>query len=311
MSTDNKKIGYWSLDFQTKNADHFFEKKIFLDFLNYMKELPLDNKIYDDTANNKAIVLDSITEIKRKGKSTIYNILFKSCKYNHVADYMSSKNGQERPSEKRLDEGEKELTHLCLRLDDSEAYVVLEERKSGVSMTKVGSYFHRHFKTFFKAYLESLNLNKKERKKYAGISLQVGKVLPDSFLDALNSASRIKTAELYVEREVLGSDYLNIMHLDNSIRNELVLIAKSQKGETLRKSSILDTFFKIGSKDTVIRRIRLYGEDAHSMNIVIDTLNGKRKDYVTVELTANGIVDSTSMFAKLKEAIENNESTEE
>lgn len=311
MSTANKKIGFWNIDFRTKNADRFFEKKLFLEFLKYMKGLPLENKIYDDKANNKAIILDSITTIKRNEKPPIYNILFKSCKYNHVADYMSSKNGKERPSEKRLDEGEKELTHMCLRLDDSEAYVVLEERKSGVSMTKIDAYLHQYFKVFFKEYLKTLNLSKSEQKKYTGISLQVGKVLPDNFLVALDSASRIMKAELYVDREVLGSDYLNLMHLDNSIRNELVLTAKAQIGETLRKPSIREAFSKIDAKDTLIRRIRLYGEDAHSMNIVIDTLDGKRKDYVTVELTANGIVDSTSMFAKLKEAIENNEPEEE
>ena len=109
MSTANKKIGYWSIDFKTNKHEHYFDKTMFVAFLNYMKELSSDDKIYNESANNKAIAFESLQEIVRKRKPNLYNITFKSCKYNHVANLMSSKDGNERPSGKQLHEGEKEL----------------------------------------------------------------------------------------------------------------------------------------------------------------------------------------------------------
>ena len=40
------------------------------------------------------------------------------------------------------------------------------------------------------------------------------------------------------------------------------------------------------------------------MSIIIDSLNAKKKEEVTVELLENGIVNSASIFQKMEEAIE-------
>ena len=77
MSTANKKIGFWNIDFRTKNADRFFEKKLFLEFLKYMKGLPLENKIYDDKANNKAIgTVEFFDELLPNCESVAYIALY-------------------------------------------------------------------------------------------------------------------------------------------------------------------------------------------------------------------------------------------
>ena len=74
---------------------------------------------------NKAISIDSIKEEKIPGLHLI-KCVFKSCTFNHSPNYMSSIDGSERPTDKLLFEGDKELTHICFRIDGNEAYTVFE-----------------------------------------------------------------------------------------------------------------------------------------------------------------------------------------
>ncbi|MFE9079836.1 hypothetical protein [Bacillus mobilis] len=73
----------------------------------------------------------------------VIEIIFKSCKYNHSPDYMSRVDGTVRPSNKQLDEGEKELTHLCMKVSTLETEVILEERRSGVTINEIAKYINR------------------------------------------------------------------------------------------------------------------------------------------------------------------------
>lgn len=43
-------------------------------------------------------------------------MVFKSYKYNHSHDYMSSIDGSEHPTDKKIVEGDKELTHVMMNV---------------------------------------------------------------------------------------------------------------------------------------------------------------------------------------------------
>ena len=64
-----------------------------------------------------------------------------------------------------------------------------------------------------------------------------------------------------------------------------------------------DAYIKMATAGTKVTRIRLRGKDVNQMSVVIDSLNAKRKDEVYVELDQSGIVISSSLFAKMEEAI--------
>ena len=54
-------------------------------------------------------------------------------------------------------------------------------------------------------------------------------------------------------------------------------------------------------------RIRIRGRDDNKMSILLDSMNGKKVDEITVDLKENGIVDSYSIFSKLEELLGVNE----
>ena len=179
-----------------------------------------------------------------------------------------------------------------MRIDGNEAYTIFEERRNGVTMGGVIKYFNKLLHTF-------LSQEGIEDNFYLWASI----IPPDDFLTALDTADRISVAQLFVEKRVLGSGYLNLMDVDANSQNDLLMTLKSKPRQSLPKRALKQAFLSIATEGTEINRIRLYGKDINKMNITIDSLGGKRIEEVTVDLTPNGIVDSYSIFAKIEEVL--------
>lgn len=291
MSQQKRKLGYWSIEF-SHDGKFFFDSDMFCGFLDYLKNLDTQSSLQTDSGNNKAIAIDNIWNVTIQG-CPAYDIRFKSCKYNHSPDYMSSTDGSERPTEKKLHEGDKEVTHLCVRVNSVEADCVVEERRQGVSFGATMKYLNGLLSEYF------ASIDHHEHWE-----LVASIVPPKDFLTALNSSEKISVAEVFIDREVVGSEFLNLLHFDASAREEAVLTFKSKPRQSLTKRVLKDAFLAITTEGTKIRRIRLRGKDYNNMSVVIDSLNAKKKDEVTVQLLENGIVDSVSLFQKMEEALE-------
>ena len=133
MSVQKRKIGHWSIVFSNSAEVVAFDGLLLEKFVNYINQLPDVKKIINEEKKNKAVSIQKIS-VETKQNLKLIKFIFKSCKYNHSPKYMSSKDGSERKSNKKLFEGDKEITHMCMRIDRDEAYVVFEERRSGVNM---------------------------------------------------------------------------------------------------------------------------------------------------------------------------------
>ncbi|MCM1006463.1 MAG: hypothetical protein NC485_00800 [Ruminococcus flavefaciens] len=192
MSTRNRKISYWSINFSNDEEMEFSPDDFNL-FISYLKQLSAIDKIHRDDKVSKAFSIESINDFVAHQK-THYKIVLKSCKYNHSPRYMSSINGSERDSGKSLTEGDKEITHLLIRVNSNEAFAILEDRVSGVSMSALCKYLNIHFKNFSRA-------NNLDESRFI-----VPMIIPsEDFLTALNSSVRVSNVELFVENQVLGT----------------------------------------------------------------------------------------------------------
>lgn len=256
-----------------------------------MQSLPDENKLFRDEKNNKAVALSSVRDETKQGLH-LYKIIFKSCKYNHSPDYMSSTDGSERPTDKQLHEGDKELTHMCMRIDGNEVFTIFEERRNGVTIGGVIKYFNKLLHTFLA-----------QEGVPDDFYLWASIIPPEDFLTALESADRVSIAELFVEKKVLGSGYLGLMDVDANSQDDLVMTLKSKPRQSLPKRALKQTFLSLTTEGSQVSRIRLYGKDINKMSVIIDSLKGKRVEEVTVDLTPNGVVDSYSIFAKIEEVM--------
>lgn len=290
MSVQKRKLSYWGIEF-ISGDNHFFNAPLFCRFLSYVQGLSTDEKLFRDEKNNKEVALSSIRDETKQGLH-LFKIVFKSCKYNHSPDYMSSADGSERPTDKQLYEGDKELTHMCMRIDGNEAFTIFEERRNGVTMGGVIKYFNKLLHSFLAQEGETNNFY-----------LWANIIPPDDFLTALEAADRVSVAELFVEKKVLGSNYLGLMDVDANSQDDLIMTLRSKPRQSLPKRALRQTFLSLTTEGSKVSRIRLYGKDINKMSVMIDSLKGKRVEEVTVDLTPNGVVDSHSIFAKIEEVM--------
>ena len=206
---------------------------------------------------------------------------------------MSSTDGSERPTEKQLYEGDKEVTHICMRIDALEVMCVVEERRSGVTFGAVIRYLNEKLRNYLR-----------QENQDEGIILIGSIVPPQDFLAALEATERITIAELFVDKEVMGTDYLGFLEIDASTREEVVMTVKSKPKQSIAKRAAREAYFGLATEGTRVRRIRLRGRDYNNMSVIIDSLNAKKKDEVFVELMPNGIVNTASIFQKMEEALQ-------
>lgn len=287
MSKTKRKIGNYTLNY-LRNADEekYFDRKSFIEFIEFVNKLGEKDKLINIKKYSKAVSIESI-EIK----NYYIEIIFKNCKYNHSPNYMSSINGAERVSDKKLYEGEKEITHLYGKIEKNECVFVLEERRSGVTMTQITEYFNKQLHKYnnYNRIADNYSIEKA--------------IIPDmNFMDSLEDMSRIKAADIYVYKDIIGSEELDLLEFrDNAVRDDVVINIKARKNSSLFKSNFKKLFNKKQKNYSNISRIRLYGKSLNGFDVCVDTDIVKKTDYIEVAVDESGIIKSPIMFSTMKE----------
>lgn len=289
MSTSNRKIGFYSFAFEKyrekDDTKQYFSPERFKGLLEYIFKLPDKEKILRIEKSNKAVSIDSHNISEISGHDVV-KIVFKSCKFNHSPEYMSSIDGTERVSDKKAFEGEKEKTHLGITIGNNDAEVILEERRSGVSINAITRYLNEKLTE----YLAEI----KEKRDFKIIN---GIVPVENFLAELKNMKNIKVADIYTHKKVLGSSMLGILEReDNGMKEEILLTAKSKPKKDLTQMAIRACYGAVG---TTLSRLRVYGSDTEGKFIKLDTDKMKKTESIDVDLGKNGIVDTEDMFSKM------------
>lgn len=302
MSTDDRKVGFYGIELKKyKKHEIYFDKDLFKSLLEYIDGLNEKEKVIRIEKYKKAVSIEKI-EFEDKTKKIdgedfsyeIGKITFKSCKYNHNPKYMSSVDGTERKSDKKDYEGEKEKTHLCIRIDECEAKAVLEERRSGVTINGIIDYLNKKMDK----YLEIMQL----RQDFKIIQ----SIIPVSgFLEQLSEMKELKIAEIYTYKKLLGSEGLNFMDReDSSMKDNLIIKATAKRGQGMLRRTMEKAYSSLVNGENKISRIRIYGNNSDKNLVKIDSEVIKRLDYIKAELDLDGTVNSVSIFVKMIQFLE-------
>ena len=275
MSSCLRKIEYYGICFCKRGGEYEDSEKL-VDLVTALDT----NFIYDDSKTSKFWRLDT-----KERSNNIFKLIYKSGKYNHSPNYISRLNGQERLSDKDLDEGECEKTHIVI--DTNTSSLIIESRRSGISAFSIVKYINSFIKD------RNLDFNK----------IKVVKELKEDFLSNIQALDRIQSVELFVEKEIIGSDYLNLIEPTTETQDEVVITIKAQKRKTLISSQIIDRFKKIGVQGEKTKRIRVRGRDSDNITVLLDSLNQGKVEQIYVDLNENGTVNSNSFFEKAIEVL--------
>jgi len=284
MSISKRKIGLYYFEFVNQETNIKLENDI---LKSYFQSL-IDNIIRTDFASKKVEVPTSkkfYYMVDVAGINEIRKLRFESAKTGHRPHLIDEETGLKRDNPKNLHEGEAEITHLSIKFTDNRIILALEERNVGVTVGQFAAYINK--------FINNLPIEKQH-------IVEHGIIPYDGFINHLNDFSRITVGHLIIEKQDLGSDFLNIADLGDSVRTPVELTFKADNRSTISRK-LIKAWDGVRGKSHQIKRIRIEGNSHDGTKISLDTDSLKMIKHLDVDLIEEtGIVKSEDMFEKLE-----------
>ncbi|WP_439695081.1 hypothetical protein ACFGVS_18400 [Mucilaginibacter sp. AW1-7] len=227
---------------------------------------------------------------EKVANGTVITGFFKSARHTFRPNLLDRTTGDERPSPKRLSEGDIEKTHFAIKIIVDEVFLVVEINGNGVSSNQIVEYFS----VFTKKYLTSKQLPKNFTVKF----FKMGR--PD-FLAEIKSMKRIKLAKIYFDKKLLGSSCLAFSNRTSNLQRDLELTVKADKGNDISETAIDFYNSFTDSIKTSVSKVRIEGKDSNGTEVALDTSFMEKLDSVNVSVNVTtGEVESTEILSALK-----------
>jgi len=290
MSVSKRRLKYYSLEFyETHNNQESIKNQkdiietFWSNYNNVLNHNPLQLEM--DIKNNKFCLLSN-DELEYD-----YPYLsgyFISAKINHKPPLIDKTTLKKRDNPKQDTEGEEERTHFVMKIDEStnEIILLLESRNVGITVNVILRYLRK--------FLYNPNI-------YYKYSI----IARDNFIDELDNLYQVKACDVFVEKQIIGSESLNFADLSDNIQEEISINVKAK-----RKKSIKDTVKEIADKflsgnESKIKRIKVFGIDENKNPVVINTNEAQLDTYINAELDEiTKIVKSDDILLKMKVLLE-------
>jgi hypothetical protein len=267
----------------------YYELKELITFIKNLKS----NERKFELKGYKTCSLMSTTITEEENGNCIITGVFKSAQYQYRPNFWDTKTDEERPSPKKLSEGEKEKTHFAIKIvPNDDVYFVLEINGNGITINNI---VLSYLPEFNKRLLKSTG-------KKQNFSIHYSKVGRGDFLQELEKLSRTRIVEVHFDKSLLGGNGLNFSGRTMSLQRDVLLTLKAEKKQSVTETAI-DIFNKFNTKDATksISRIRIQGKDSDNEDTILDTSFMEKLEYATVSLNpTTGEVQTTEMLSFLK-----------
>lgn len=260
-----------------------------VDVVNYILKLGKKAKQFE-MKENKFCLLQAAKIEKDNNDQIIISGLFKSARHKFRPNLLDRDTGDERPSPKKLSEGDVEKTHFTFKLTKVELFLVTEINGNGVSVNQIIEYFNAFTKKF---------LGSKGEKK--GFTVDFFKIAKKDFLFQINSMQRIKIAKVYFDKKLLGNDCLNFSNRTSNLQRDLELTVKAKQSENIKETAI-DFWNSFSAKNNdSISKVRIEGRDKNGTEVALDTSFMELTDNIDVNVNPlTGEVQTTEIIIALK-----------
>lgn len=290
MSQDKRKIGFYSIKLQDKeNKKLQYSTKELKEIIKNILSLNKNDRKKVIEKTNKFYFLKEMSE-----KGAIQNLVFESAKYNHRPPLIDKDTLNERDNPKTLNEGELEKTHISLKYLKDEIVVVLEERKSGLTLHQIIAYFLHYAERYYSS------KNPSEKLLFYFSIQVIGK---HNFLDELKKLERAINLEVYLDKKLMGSEFLTYANKTEEAKDDIILKIKAKRNLSLIE--LAKQFFdKLGVEKEEIKKIRVLGTSEDGNKILLDTDLIRKIEYIETNLEkSTGTVKSEELFEQLNKIL--------
>lgn len=291
MSTKKRKIGFYAFKVISPDGKTFAVKdpRILIKACNaIMAAAPKDRSVLIPEEHRYY----SLHSMANNGKQTFMQLV--TAKYHHRPPLVHVHLHTIRQSPKHLSEGEEEPVHIVLKINGDECLLLLEERKVGISVVRLRDLFNE----FLRRFARSPNDN---------FSAAYRLIPKKNFLEEVNKLTRVTLGELYLEKKILGSEFLDYSNRTESLRSDIALVVQPTRGNCVR-DVIVDAYQKylLGARlEKQITRIRVSGENPDGGVISFDTEKMRLIRHIDVDLDDDtGLVDSSSLRSKMSQIMD-------
>lgn len=265
------------------------------DVIGFTMKLSKTKRFYD-LQDDKFCFLESANITVNGDESTLINGLFKSARNEFRPNLINKRTGAERKNPKEITEGDIEKTHFVIKIDkrEKEVYLFLEYNFHGIHTNNIVNYISKYYYSY---------LSSKGQKRNSSIKHLV--IPRNDFLTELEKVSRTRLAEIYFDKQLLGSHSLNFSNRQVSLKKDLKLVATASPQESITEVAI-DFYHALKRKDSVVSKVRIYGVDEDKNEIILDTSYMSLVEFVEVDLNQEtGEVNTSQLFSGLKKIAEN------
>jgi len=269
------------------------DKPFFLieEIISFIIKLYKIKKFYD-LKNNKFCFLELSNVDFKDEIITIITGMFKSARNEFRPNLINKKNGNERKNPKEITEGDIEKTHFVIKLDKNtnEVYLFLEYNFHGINTNDVVNYLQY----FTNQYLASINMPRNFSVKHL--------IIPrNNFLTELEKLARTKLAEVYFDRQLLGSKALNFSNRFISLKKDIKLTATASSHKESITDVVIDLFNAFNNGKNDITKVRVYGNDLDDNEVVLDTSFMSKVEFLNIDINPEtGELNTTQIFSGLK-----------
>lgn len=240
-----------------------------------------------DLSDDRICFLDSYEYNKDSG---VIKILFKSARHSYRAPLLNRNTVESRDNPKTKEEGEQTKTHLLIKIVEGDVIVFLETGRNILSMKIITEYLN----TFISIH------NNKHKKEHIDGYFQFNMIPRDDFREVLNDMQRVTFAEVFIDKQILGSDALNFSNRTEHVKEDIVLTLRTEREKSI-KQTVYDILLKKSGGKTKINRIRVKGKMSDSSDSIIDTDFIIKKEYIEAQLNEEtGEYNTQYMFSQLE-----------
>lgn len=287
-----RKIGFYYLFLKDKIDGEEVElsiKENLLNLVSYLQDLsPIERKF--DMSNDKFVFMDSFTSYVDDGTSLL-EILFKSAKHSYRAPLLDRDTVEARENPKTMSEGEQMKTHCLIKFKEGNAILFLETGQNMLTCNNIAEYLNNSL-SLYNSDLE--NENRIDGKFCFDM------IPRDDFREVLDSMTRVTLAEVYIDKDILGADYLRFSNPSEEMKEFVVMSVKAERKKSI-KEHIYDFVDNLAGNESKIKRIRVKGKLSNDNESIIDTSFIIKREFVDVQQDEDtGEFNSTDMFLQLK-----------
>ena len=139
MSVAKRKLAYYTLQFRNHETNDILTGS---ELTTYVADLL--NLVIKKTFPEKKVIIEVSGRFYYMADyedDEFINIRFESAKIGHRPFLIDEETGSKRDNPKGMHEGEAEISHICLKFNDDEIILLLEERMVGVTIKQIVAYF--------------------------------------------------------------------------------------------------------------------------------------------------------------------------